>query len=137
MEMEDKDSLWVQSFIAKLQTAKNGVLSVQIGGTNVSAVVSQDLITFFIGNQDLLVNLGRENFAAFLAYLCQKKQEEAFMVLLQKMSVDQMIAELKGEAGLMQKYNDDMDNFIKKLKAFAISVLLPLTAKVLLGALLG
>ena len=135
--MENKDFTWVDEFLAKLENTKNGILEVQIGGTKIAAVLSDDLRIFFVENKDLLVRIGRDNFAAFLMYISQKKEEEAFMVLLQKMSVDQMIANLKGELSSLQQYNNDMDQFTKKLKQFVLSVLLPLTAKVLLGALLG
>jgi hypothetical protein len=135
--MENKDFTWVDEFLAKLENTKNGILEVDIGGTKIAAVISDDLKDFFKENRTLLVSLGKDLFKSFLMYIYEKKEEEAFMVLLQKMSVEQMIASLKGDVESLKKYNDDMDLFVKKLKKFATSVLLPLTAKVLLAALLA
>ena len=135
--MENKDVMWVDEFLAKLENTKNGILEVDIGGTKIAAVISDDLKDFFKENKTLLISLGKDLFKSFLMYIYEKKEEEAFMVLLQKMSVEQMIASLKGDVESLKKYNDDMDIFVKKLKKFVTSVLLPLTAKVLLAALLA
>lgn len=133
----DRDSAWVDLFLHKLDTAKNGLLEVEIDGKSVAAVIADELKEFFQDNKDLLKRLGKEQFKAFLLFLYQKREEEAFLVLLQSMSVEQLIATMKGEAEALKQYNDDMEQFIKKLKKFATQILLPITAKVLLAVLLA
>jgi len=135
--MDERDSAWVDLFLYKLETLKNGVLEVEINGKTVAAVIADELKDFFKENKELLIRLGKEHFKAFLMYIHQKKEEEAFLVLLQSMNVEQLIATLKGETESLKQYNDDMDQFIKKLKKFATTILLPITAKVLLAAILA
>jgi len=135
--MSEKAMDWVDEFIARISVTKNDILEVDINGVKIAAVISKELKEFFTENKDLLRDVGKEHFKAFLLYIYQKKEEEAFMVLLQKMSVDQMIATMKGEAASLALYNTKMENFIAKLKKFVISSLLPITAKVLFAVLLG
>jgi len=135
--MSDKTMDWVDEFIARISVTTNDILEVDINGVKIAAIISKELREFFTENKDLLRDVGKEHFKAFLLYIYQKKEEEAFMVLLQKMSVDQMIATMKGEAASLAAYNTKMETFIAKLKKFAISSLLPITAKVLFAVLLG
>lgn len=135
--MAEKDTEWVEMFLLKLDLAKNNILEVEINGQKIAAVLANELKDFFKENKDLLIRLGKDNFKSFLMYIYQKKEEEAFMVLLQSMSIEQLLATLKNETASLKKYNDDMDLFMQKLKHFAMTVLLPITAKVLLALLLG
>jgi len=135
--MNEKSMDWVDEFIARISVTTNDILEVEINGVKIAAIISKELRDFFSDNKDLLREVGKEHFKAFLLYIHQKKEEEAFMVLLQKMSVDQMIATLKGEAASLAMYNAKMETFISKLKKFVVSSLLPITAKVLFAVLLG
>lgn len=135
--MDEKEINWVDEFLARISTVKNDVLEIDIGGQKIAAVLSSDLIKFFNENKDLLLRLGKDHFKAFLMCVYEKKEEEAFLILMQKMSVDQMISSMKGEAESFKIYNDNMDEFVKKLKKFVVYTLFPLTAKVLLAALVA
>ena len=122
--------------VAKLETAKNGVLSVEVGGVPVVATFGPEVITFFKDNQVLLTRLGQETFANFLILLQAKKEEQAFNLLLAKMEADQIIARMQMNAQVLQQYQDHMDAFVAATEKWVVVSLAPALIKVLIGLLI-
>lgn len=132
--MEDRDiSDWVTKLVQRLEAIEDQILTVEVGGTPVVVAFSDDLKEFFIGNQALLRRIGKETFKSFLALIHEKRDEEAFLLLLQKMSVDDIIARMNQNAATLAKYNDQMEEFIAKVKKFLINSVLRIASKGLLG----
>ena len=127
---------WVTQVVAKLETAKNGVLSVEVGGVPVVATFGPEVITFFKDNQVLLTRLGQETFANFLILLQAKKEEQAFNLLLAKMEADQIIARMQMNAQVLQQYQDHMDAFVAATEKWVVVSLAPALIKVLIGLLI-
>lgn len=130
------DSTWVEEFLVKVGASVNGVLEVDVGGQTIKAQLEDDVKTFLLGNKLLLVRLGKESFRNFLFLVHQKRDEEAFMLLLAKMDADQLISVLKQDAAELSQYNTMMENFIAKVKQLLISTSLRLASKALFAMLL-
>jgi hypothetical protein len=127
---------WVTQVVAKLETAKNGVLSVEIGGVPVVATFGPEVIIFFKDNRILLTRLGQESFANFLILLQAKKEEQAFNLLLAKMDADEIIARMEMNATVLHEYNTNKDLFVVAVKKWVIASLAPALLKVLIGLLI-
>ena len=127
---------WVTQVVAKLETAKNGVLNVEVGGVPVVATFGPEVITFFKDNQVLLTRLGQETFANFLILLQAKKEEQAFNLLLAKMEADQIIARMQMNAQVLQQYQDHQDAFVAATEKWVVVSLAPALIKVLIGLLI-
>lgn len=127
---------WVDEVVAKLDGATGGVLEVKIGDETVSAFIGAEVIDFFKSNKILLVRLGKDTFRSFLLLIHQKRDEEAFNLLLAKMEADQIIARMLMNAQQLQQVNDNNDKFVAALKKWAISALTQAATKLLIGLLL-
>lgn len=132
-----QDNSWVDTIIAKLSMATDGILKVQIGNETLSAYLGAEAIQFFKDNKPLLIRVGLDSFAQFLQLVTEKKKEEAFMVLLSKMNADDIIATLNMNADELKQHNDLHDQFIKALEQFALKVLEGAAAKVLTTLVVG
>lgn len=130
------DSDWVSQVIDRISTSVNGVIEVEIGGQKIVAVLGKDIVDFFKTNKTVLLRVGKDTFRSFLLLISEHKQEEAFNLLLIKMSADDIILRMEMNAQQLQQYNDDRDKFLAALEKFAKQTLLPLTIKVLIGLLL-
>jgi hypothetical protein len=127
---------WIDEFIIKLETSINGIINVQIGGQSVVAQISPACIQFFKNNRQMLISVGREAFKNFLFLVSEKKNEEAFNVLLQGMSVDDIIARMGYNGEQLAQANKLKEDFIKSLKDFVIKSLTPIALKALWGLLI-
>ena len=127
---------WVEEFLARLESATNGVLEVKIDGKKIAAKVGDDLSKFFKDNRKLLVRIGKDTFKSFLLLVYEKKNEEAFQLLLAKMSADEIILRMEQNASELKELNDRRDVFVNKLKSFATKTLLPTTVKLVLKLIL-
>jgi len=134
--MERDGIEWVTQLVAKLETAKDGVLSVEIGGKPVVATFGPEVITFFKDNRVLLSRLGRETFANFLLLLNEKKEEQAFNLLLAKMEADEIIARMEMNAQVLHEYNTNKDLFVAAVKKWVVTSLCQTVLKVLIGLLI-
>lgn len=130
-ETKDLDLTWVDSIIATLSTATNGILSVKIGDTTISAYLGQESIQFFKDNKAMLIRVGLDAFAQFLKLLSERKNEQAFMVLLNKMDADDIIARMNMNADELKQRNDLHDQFVHALEIFLLKVLEGAAVKVL------
>lgn len=137
MANETIDTTWVDTIIAKLSMATDGILKVQIGNETVSAYLGEATIKFFKDNKPLLIRVGLDAFAQFLQLITEKKKEEAFMVLLDKMNADDIIARLNMNADELKQHNDLHDQFIHALEQFALKVLEGAAARVLTTIVVG
>ena len=133
--MDNND--WVEQTIAKLQVASNGVLQFQVGGVNVSAALGQSAALWLISNRMMLVRLGKQTFCDFLMLIHEKKNEEAFQLLLSKMDAEDIINRLNMDAQALKQSNDDHDQFVTSLQQFALNTLEQMGPKILLGLLMG
>lgn len=131
----DDTNLWVDTLLAKLDGATNGVLSAKIGDQTVEAFIGDQTVQFFRNNKVLLIKIGLDLFKQFLMLIHEKRDEEAFAILLQKMEADEIIAKLTADAMELQQMNDDHDAFIASLRAWAIQTLTSAATKLLLALL--
>lgn len=127
---------WVTDFTNRLNVIEDQVLSVEIAGVPVVVAFSDELKDFFLKNQALLRRIGKDTFKSFLALIHEKRDEEAFMLLLQKMSIDEIIARMKQNAATLKKNNDDMEAFIAKVKDLLVSSMLRIASKALIGLII-
>ena len=127
---------WVDEFVVRLEATANGILEVEIGGEKIVAQIGDDLVSFFKKSRALLARVGKSTFRSFLLLLSEKKQEQAFNLLLAKMDAEDIILRLEMNAEELKKYNDTRKDFYDALKKFALNTLLPTVAKALVGLLL-
>lgn len=137
----DKDvvgsaTAWVDELIAKLDGATGGILEVKIGDQTVSAFIGEEVVNFFKSNKILLARLGKDLFKSFLLLLNEKRDEEAFNLLLSKMAADEIIARMLMNAQELAQMNDDHDKFMDALKKWAITTATAAATKLLIGLLL-
>lgn len=124
---------WVEEFVTRLETAVNGVLTAKIGGVEVAAVISDDLTEFFKKNKPLLRRVGKETFRSFLLLLHEKKDEQAFNLLLAKMDAEDIILRMEMNADALKEFNDLRKEFLESLKKFAVTTLTSVLGKVLVA----
>lgn len=129
------DKGWVDEVVAKLEGAVDGVIEVEIGGQKLSAVLGPEVVKFFRDNKVLLIRLGRQTFKDFILLISEKRDEEAFQLLLSKMEAADIIARMNMNAEALKYDNDLHDQFMAALKKFAMGVLTSLTAKIIVGLL--
>lgn len=139
--METKDAItdtmnWVDELLVKLEGNVGQVMSFQVGGQTISATIDAAALTFFKDNKPLLIRLGKDLFSSFLILLNEKKEEQAFDLLLSKMEADEIIARLRMDAAELQKMSDDHDSFMAALKTWALNTLSQALGKLLVGLLL-
>ena len=139
--MEDKSvvsaaSNWVDEVVSKLDAASGGILEVKIGDETISAFISDEVVLFFKNNKTVLTNLGKDLFKSFLILISEKKQEEAFNIVLQAMDAQAIIDEMNINAHELQQANDHRDAFYAALKKWAITTLEAAATKLLIGLLL-
>jgi len=127
---------WVDELIAKLDAATGGILEVKIGNETVSAFVGEEVVNFFNTNKILLIRLGKDLFRSFLLLLHEKRDEEAFNILLSKMEADQIIGRMLMNAAQLQEMNDDYDKFMAALRKWAVTFLTALMTRLLIGLLI-
>lgn len=125
------DLSWVDEIIAKLSAATDGILKIQIGDQTLEAYLGQEAIQFFKDNKAMLIRVGLDTFAQFLQLLSEKKNEQAFLVLLNKMDADDIIARMNMNADELKQRNDLHDQFIHALEIFFLHVLEGVAVKVL------
>lgn len=133
---ENNEKGWVDELVAKLEGATNGVLEVEVGGEKVSAFLGDEVVQYFKTNRILLLRLGKDLFRSFLMLIHEKKEEQAFNLLLSKMEADELIARMKMNAAALNNVNDDHDAFIASLKKFVTMTLTQLTSKIIIGLLI-
>jgi hypothetical protein len=126
---------WIDEFIIRMETAVNGVLEIEVGGQKISAQILPEVVVYFKNNRTMFLAVGQSAFKSFLFLLAEKKQEEAFNVLLQNMSADDIIARMNFNADELAKANKLREDFIKSLKNFILKTLTPIAIKVLWGLL--
>jgi len=131
-----KDIDWVTQFIAKLEESTDGVLTATIGGVPIVSTFGPEVLLFFKENKILLVRIGKEAFCNFLLLVHQKREEEAFRILLDKMSSEEIIARLNMDAAVLAQYTDDREKFIAATKKWALTSLAPVVIKILLGLII-
>lgn len=127
---------WVDEFLTRIEAAVDGVLEVEVGGQKIVAQIGDDLVKFFKGNRNLLLRVGKSTFRSFLLLLSEKKEEQAFNLLLAKMDAEDLILRMEQNAEAFQEFNDTRQEFYESLRKFALSTLLPTVAKALVGLLI-
>lgn len=131
------DTNWVDAVIARLEATTNGIFNVQVGGQKLSVVLGTEVVQYFKDNRVLLLKVGQELFCDFLLLIHEKKNEEAFQLLLSKMDAEDLIARMNMSAAELKDYNDTRDKFMASLRKFVISTLTSLASKVLVGLIIG
>ena len=102
---------WVDEFIVRLESAVDGIISVEIGGQKIVAEIGNDFSKFFKNNKKLLQRVGKSTFRSFLLLLSENKKEQAFYLLLAKMDAENIILRLEHNAEALKDYNDNRKEF--------------------------
>ena len=126
---------WVDDLINKLNATKDGVLNFEIGGQSMTAIIKPELIQYFISNAPLLERIGKDIFKSVLILLHEKKEEQAFDMLISKMDADDIIAKLNGDAADLAQQNKDRDDFIASLEKLLLNTLEQMAIKGLVSLL--
>lgn len=129
-------SNWVEEFVTRLEAATDGIINVEIGGEKIVAKIGDDLVDFFKKNKKLLVRVGKSTFRSFLLLLSEKKEEQAFNLLLAKMDAEDLILRMEQNADALKEYNDTRKDFYEALKKFSLNALAPTLARALVGLLI-
>jgi len=129
-------SNWVDEFLTRIEAAVDGVLEIEVGGQKIVAEIGDDLVDFFKKSRKLLLRVGKSTFRSFLLLLSEKKEEQAFNLLLAKMDAEDLILRMEQNADALQEYNDNRKDFYDALKKFALNTLAPTLAKALVGLLI-
>jgi len=127
---------WVDEMITKMELAVNGVMQIKVGDELVVAKVSQDVVDYFKANKKLLEKVGKSVFRNFLALINEKKQEQAFNLLLSHMDAEDIIARLSSNAASLGQETTTNEQFVHSITNFALTKLAPTLIKVLVGMLL-
>jgi len=126
---------WVEDLISRLQAAPDGKISVILNNQTIILQVTKDLILFFVANQALLARVGKEAFRDFLLLVHEKKDEEAFNLLLARMTAQDIIDRMNANAQGLSQNTDDREKFLAALEQFFLKTLAPDALKVLIGML--
>jgi len=124
---------WVDELVAKLTASVDGTIQVQLGGETVSAFFGKQTIEWFKNNKILLLRVGKRAFKDFLMLLAEKKEEQAFALLLEKMDAENIIARMNMNSAMLKDDNNLHDQFVASLKKFVVTTLTALAAKVIIG----
>jgi hypothetical protein len=87
-------------------------------------------------NKELLLRVGKDVFRSFLLLINEKRDEQAFGLLLAKMDADNIILRMEMNATSLSELNKNQETFIASLKKLISDTLLPITVKVLIGLLI-
>jgi len=128
---------WVEEMITKMEIAVGGVMQIKIGDQFVVAQVSQDVVAYFKANKKLLEKVGKSVFRSFLLLINEKKQEQAFNLLLAKMDAEDIIARLEANNQSLDQETTTNEQFVHSVTDFALNKLAPTLIKVLIGLLLA
>jgi len=128
---------WVEEMITKMEASVNGVMQIKIGDQLVVAQVTQDAVDYFKANRILLEKVGKSVFRSFLLLINEKKQEQAFNLLLAQMDAEDIIARLNSNSASLGQSITTNEQFVHSLTNFALTKLAPALVKVLIGLLLA
>jgi len=128
---------WVDEMITKMELSVNGVMEIKIGDQLVVAKISLDVVEYFKANRALLMKVGKDVFRDFLLLINEKKQEQAFNLLLARMDAEDIIARLQANAGSLSEQTTTNEQFVQSITHFALYTLTPTLLKVLMGMLLA
>jgi hypothetical protein len=132
--VEDKSVDWVTELVSKIE-ASGGYLEAFVDGQKLTATIGHDLLQFFKENKAILIRMGKQVFKDFLTLLSEKKEEEAFNLLVSSMSADEIIARINMNAAQLSAYNDTRDKFYAALKQFVMKTLMGAASKLIIGLL--
>lgn len=128
---------WIEELIAKMEACVGGVMQVKIGDQLFVAQVQQDLVDYFKANKTILEKVGKSTFRSFLLLINEKKEAQAFNLLLAKMDADDIIARIESNTQSLSQQNTLNEQFVQSLSNFLLKKLAPTMLKVLIGVLLA
>ena len=127
-------ALWVDQIIVKLTASAH--LDCVVGGENLTVDVASDMIDFLTQNRQMLLQVGKDQFIQFLTLTHEKNYEAAFLVLLEKMSADDIIKRMQLDAQELDAYQDRRDKFVTSIEQFALTTLVGIGSEVLIGLII-
>jgi hypothetical protein len=98
--------------------------------------VGKNFLEFILNNRDLLYRIGKDRFTSFLNLVLEKKDEEAFSLLLSVMTPDDIIEKMENNATDLASINKQQELLILNLYVFVKKYLTPIAIKILIGILL-
>lgn len=128
---------WVDKLIEAMESSVGKILTITVNGQTVQAMVQQDAIDFFRQNKSVLSKMGKQTFADFLGLISAGKRDEAFHLMLQSMSAEDIIAQMQMTTEELKVWNENREKFLGALKEFALKTLAPQLLKVLVAMLLA
>ena len=131
------NSEWVDRLILAMRGSVGKNLTITIGGQNVTAFITQDALNFFLQNQIVLAEMGKQAFVDFMSLTNQGKQDAAFELMLKSMTASDIIAQMQMTHDELKAWNDAKAKFISSLENFALTTLTPQLLKILVGLLVA
>ena len=128
---------WVSELITRFELAKNGTIQINIDGKIINTTIASDIIEYFSTNRIILERMGIDVFKQFLQLISESKNEQAFNIILAKMSADDIIIRIQQNASSLNHETQTTEAFIESLKKFVISTLVPTLAKFLFTLLIA
>jgi len=136
MPQSNKSVSWVDDLLAKLSAMdKSGVLTYKIGDQTATVFIGTETVKFLVENKALLIAIGLDSFRQFLNLMHEKRNEEAFDVLVAGMGADAIINRLNLNAEELCRLNDEWDKFKAAAEQFAIKLLESAAIKIVVGLL--
>jgi len=127
---------WVDKLLEVMEASAGNTITVKVGGETVEAMIKQELIDFVLRYKLVLFRMGKQTFLDFLGLVNQGKNDEAFHLMLQSMTAEDIIAQMQMDTAELKRWNDAREKFMDALKQFVLYTLAPQAVKVLIGLLI-
>jgi hypothetical protein len=123
---------WVDSLVTQLE-ANGGKFVASIDGQTVLVTVGKPIALFCVENQVMLRKVGQATFRHMLDLMSEKKNEEAFMLLLKGMNPDDIIDHMNGNSDELAADTDQRKAFWDKLESLALTIGKSIILKAIVG----
>ena len=125
---------WVDNLVSQLE-ANGGKFVASINGQAVLVTVGKPIALFCLENQIMLRKVGQDTFRQMLDLMSEKKNEEAFMLLLKSMSPQDVIDHMNQNAEELAADTDRRKAFWDKLQSLALTIGQSIILKAIVGLL--
>ena len=125
---------WVDNLVTQLE-ANGGKFVASINGQTVLVTVGKPIALFCLENQAMLRKVGQATFRHMLDLMSEKKNEEAFMLLLKSMSPDDIIDHMNQNSEELAANTNPRKAFWDKLESLALTIGQSIILKAIVGLL--
>jgi len=127
---------WVDKLLEVMEASAGNTIKVKVGDQTVEAIIKQELVDFVLRYKLILFRMGKQTFLDFLGFVQQGKNDEAFHLMLQSMTAEDIIAQMQMDTAELKEWNETREKFMDALKQFVLYTLAPQAVKVLIGLLI-